>query len=209
MNEITAITPQIKDKRRCNVYIDGRFCCGLTIEAAMQNRLKVGTVIEPTRLAEIQAQSEKQVALDKALTHISASQKTEKEVRRFLKDKGYLSSVSDYVVEKMQEYGFIDDGEYAKRYAGSAVKRKGKRLIQMELKQKGVSESEIEEAVEELEGEEETALRLAQKYAKNKPQDLTTKQKTYRYLLGKGFDYETAKTAVDRAVLGKDEEDGE
>ena len=28
LNEITAITPQVKDKTRCNIYVDGRFCCG-------------------------------------------------------------------------------------------------------------------------------------------------------------------------------------
>ena len=75
MNEITAITPQIKDKRRCNIYIDGRFCCGLTLEATVKNRLKVGQIITPEQLAEIQLDSEKNTAFDKALTHISATQK--------------------------------------------------------------------------------------------------------------------------------------
>ena len=70
MNEITAITPQIKDKRRCNIYVDGRFYCGLTLEATIKNRLKVGQVISPEKLSEIQLESEKNTAFDKALTHI-------------------------------------------------------------------------------------------------------------------------------------------
>ena len=49
MNEITQITPQIKDKRRCNIYLDGKFCCGLTLEATVKNRLKVGQIITPER----------------------------------------------------------------------------------------------------------------------------------------------------------------
>ena len=100
MNEITAITPQIKDKRRCNIYVDGRFCCGLTLETAVKNRLKVGQIISLERLAEIQLECEKNVAFDKALTHISATQKTEREIRTFLTGKGYLSEVVDYVIEK-------------------------------------------------------------------------------------------------------------
>ena len=113
MNEITAITPQIKDKKRCNIFIDGRFYCGLTLETTVKNRLKVGQIISPDTLSQIQLESEKGVALDKALTHISATRKTEKQVRDFLSQKGYLSTVIDYVIEKMKGYGFLNDAEYA------------------------------------------------------------------------------------------------
>ena len=100
MNEITEISPQKKDKRRCNVYIDGRFCCGLTLETAVKNRLKVGQTISPERLAQMQLESEKNTAFDKALTHLSATLKTEKQISDFLSQKGYLPAVIDYVLEK-------------------------------------------------------------------------------------------------------------
>ena len=58
MGEITAITPQIKDKRRCNVYVDGRFYCGITLETAVKNRLKAGQTIDEKRLDELQGESE-------------------------------------------------------------------------------------------------------------------------------------------------------
>ena len=90
MNEITAITPQIKDKTRCNIYIDGRFYCGLTLQTAITHRLKVGQTVDLEFLSQIQLDSEKNTALDKALTHISATRKTEKQVRDFLSGKGYL-----------------------------------------------------------------------------------------------------------------------
>ena len=131
MNEITDITPQIKDKRRCNIYVDGRFCCGLTLEAVMKNRIKVGQIISPEALAEIQLDSEKNTAFDKALTHLSTTQKTEKQVRDFLSKKGYLPAVVDYVVEKLHSYQFLDDGAYAESYVGFAAKRKGGKLIRM------------------------------------------------------------------------------
>lgn len=198
MNEITQIAPQIKDKRRCNVYVDGRFCCGLTLEATVKNRLKVGQIITPERLAEIQLESEKNTAFDKALTHISATQKTEKQVRTFLERKGYLPAVVDYVVEKLRSYNFLNDGEYAEAYAESASKRKGSKLIRMELKGKGVSDAEIDAALESLpaEREEEAALQLLQKYMRGKVCDKTTLQKAYRYLLGKGYDYEVVKSVL-------------
>ena len=85
MAEITAITPQKKDKTRCNIEIDGRFYCGMKLETVMKNRLKAGICISSDELSRLQLESEKQTALDKALTHISASMKTEKEIRDYLK----------------------------------------------------------------------------------------------------------------------------
>ena len=207
MNEITAITPQIKDKRRCNIYVDGRFCCGLTLEATVKNRLKVGQIITAERLAEIQLESEKNTAFDKALTHISATQKTEKQVRDFLQGKGYLPAVVDYVVEKMRSYNFLNDGLYAEAYAESVSKRKGRKLIRMELRGKGISDEEIDLALESLpeEREEEAAKALLEKYMRGKVCDKTTLQKACRYLLGKGYDYEIVKGAL--SAFGMDEEE--
>ena len=203
MNEITAITPQIKDKRRCNIYVDGRFCCGLTLEATVKNRLKVGQSITQERLAEIQLESEKNTAFDKALTHLSATRKTEKQIRSFLEGKGYLPAVVEYAVEKLRSYNFLNDGEYAEAYVELAARKKGGRLIRMELKNKGVSDGEIDMALEELDGETEfaAAKELLYKYMRGKIADTQTLQKAYRYLMGKGFDYETAKRAL--STLGE------
>ncbi|MBO5458234.1 MAG: RecX family transcriptional regulator [Clostridia bacterium] len=207
MNEITAILPQVKDKRRCNIYIDGRFCCGLTLEATVKNRLKVGQIVTEEKLAEIQLESEKDTAFDKALTHLSATRKTEKQIRTFLAGKGYLPVVVDYVVEKLRGYDFLNDGEYADAYVESVSARKGGRLIRMELIGKGVSDEEIERALGEREegAEEEAAKAILTKYMRNKPFDKETLSKVYRYLMGKGFDYETAKAAL--ASLGEWEDD--
>jgi regulatory protein len=204
MSEITSISPQVKDKTRCNIYVDGRFCCGLTLETVIKNRLKIGRTVTEEELSAMQLESEKNTALDKTLTYISAAQKTEKQIRDYLSGKGYLPAVVDFVLDKMREYGFADDGTYAKSYATSAVKRKGSRLIRMELKNKGVSDEDVESALNGLEGEEETAKRLLEKYMRGKPFDKPTLYKAFRYLLSKGFSYETAEGAL--AALGDIEE---
>ena len=207
MNEITAITPQVKDKTRCNIYVDGRFCCGLTLEATIKNRLKVGQIVSVERLAEIQLESEKSTAFDKALTHLSATRKTEKQIRTYLEGKGYLPAVVEYAVEKLRSYNFLNDGEYAEAYVESVAKRKGGRLIRMELRQKGVSDGEIDAALDSLDEEQElsTAKAVLEKYMRGKQADVATLQKAYRHLMGKGFDYETAKSAL--AVYGTSEDD--
>ncbi len=198
MNEITAITPQVKDKTRCNIFLDGKFYCGLALETAIKYRLKAGATVSTEFLSEIQLESEKTAALDKALTHISATRKTEKQIRDFLAKKGYLPAVCDFVVEKMRGYDFLNDGEYAEAYAAAAGRKKGVRLIKMELKSKGIADGEIDEALLSLDDEtqEAAARTILEKYMRNKTADKETLYKAFRYLLGKGFEYETARAAL-------------
>ncbi|MBQ7923673.1 MAG: RecX family transcriptional regulator [Clostridia bacterium] len=207
MNEITAITPQVKDKRRCNIYIDGRFYCGLTLETTVKNRLKVGQTVSPETLSQIQLESEKNTALDKAMTHLSAARKTEKQIRDFLSKKGYLEAVADYVVDKLNDYGFLNDKEYAESYVEFAAKKKGVRLIRAQLRGKGLSEEDVDAALSGMDEENQIAAakEILQKYMRGKETDKTTLQKATKYLMGKGFEYEVAKEAV--ATYGEIEED--
>ncbi len=206
MSRITGITPQKKDKTRCNIELDGRFYCGMKLETVARNRLQVGQEIAGEELARIQLESEKQTAFDKALTHITATMKTEKEIRTFLAGKGYLEDVIDDTIERMKNYGFLDDEAYAKSYAESVSKRKGSRLIAQELRKKGVPDEAIEGALSSVEGETESAREVLRKYLRGKDlSDRKTVQKAYSHLLSRGFGYDTAREALSALV----QEDGE
>ena len=83
----------------------------------------------------------------------------------------------------MNDYRFLDDGDYAESYAKSYSKTKGKRLIEMELKKRGVSEEDMSDAIENIGDQTESAVRLAEKYLKNKQKDKANMLKCYKYLL--------------------------
>lgn len=204
--EITAITPQVKDKARCSIYVDGRFYCGLALETTVKHRLKVGQIVSEDFLSDIQLESEKRTAFDKALTHLSATQKTEKEMRDYLQKKGYLSATIEYVLDKLRGYDFVNDEAYAKAYISAKSGRKGERLLQKELRAKGISDETAEEALSDLDEESqiEAAKGLLEKYLRGKAEDKATLQKAYRHLLSKGFSYEVAKSAL--SGLAEDEE---
>ena len=206
MSEITGILPQKKDATRCNIYLNGSFYCGMKLEVVIKNRLKVGQDVELSYLDALQIESEKATALDKAMTHLSSSMKTRRQVSDFLRKKGYVDAVVEYVLEKLEGYGFVDDEEYARQYAGSASKTKGRRLIALELQKKGVPADEAQAAVENIQGEEDAALKILQKYMRGRTADRETLYKAFRYLLGKGFEYDTAKSAL-TAWGGSNEED--
>ena len=205
MSDITAITPQVKDKERCNIYVDGKFYCGLKLETALRYRLKAGEPIDLAKLDEIQLENEKSQALDKAITHLTATMKTQKQMRDFLKKKGYADAVCEYVLEKLREYRFVDDREYCTQFVETAGKNYGSLRIAQELKKRGAQEEDIDAALSERTGESEAAEKAVRKYMKNKEFTRENLSKAFRNLLSKGFDYETAKEAL--ASLGADEED--
>ena len=200
MKTVTDIKPQAKNSKRVNLYLDGSYYCGLELFTVLKHRVKIGNVYTEQEIINIQIQEEKQVAFDYAVTVISKSIKTEKEVVKKLEKRGFIQEIITETIEKLKSYGYINDEEYASRYVNTYSKNKGKRLIKNELKLKGVSETDISTATNLVENEVETAIKIAEKYVRNKPQDFKTKQKCYAYLISKGFNYDDSKTAVDTVI---------
>lgn len=204
MAEITLIEPQKKDARRCNVYVDGAFYCGIKLEVAIKYRLKAGMQIEKSQLDEIQLETEKSQAVDKAMTHLSASMKTKKQMNDFLIGKGYTQAVCDYVLEKLEYYKLVDDYAYCRAYV-SGVKGKGKRALEADLYKRGAARGAIEAALEEVEEDGEEAKAVLTKYMRGKDMSRENLQKGFKYLMSKGYGYDTAKDAL--AGFGVEDED--
>jgi regulatory protein len=171
----------------------------------MKYRLKIGLEIEEEKLDEIQCDSERLKATEKALNFLSNRAKTKKQVKEYLEKKGYTEKTVIAVMEKLIEYKYVSDENYAEDYVRVYSSKKGKRLIEMELKQKGVSDIDMRSALDSIENEEESALKIAEKYLKFKEKSKENLLKCYKYLLSKGFSFDTAKSAVER--IGADEDD--
>ena len=204
MAEITSIEPQKKDAKRCNVYVDGRFYCGIKLEVAIKYRLKAGMQIEKSQLDEIQLETEKSQALDKALTHISASTKTKKQIADFLSEKGYTEAVQSYVLERLEYYKFVDDYAYCRAYVQS-VTGKGKRALEADLIKRGAERRAIEETLGEVEEDSGEAMKILQKYMRGKEFTKENLYKGFKYMLSKGYSYDTAKTALEDVGDGNED----
>lgn len=204
MSEITSIEPQLKDKARCNVFVDGRFYCGIKLETAIKYHLKAGMCVEKEKLDEIQLETEKSQALDKAMTHISAAMKTKKQVTDFLEKKGYTQAVINYVLERLEYHKFVDDYAYCRAYVQS-VTGKGKRALEADLYKRGADKNAVQIVLDEVEEAPEEAYAVLEKYLRGKNCDRRTLYKGFKYLLSKGYGYETAKSALEQ--FGIDSED--
>lgn len=204
--KITKIEVQKKNKNRVNLYIDDNFKCGLSLETILKNHLKVGQEISQNELQYFKCDSEKEVALNKALGYIAKYQKSEKELKKYLKDKEFDDEVVDFVAEKLKSYGFVDDKIFATNFVKCKTKNQGKRKISSMLKQKGVDENIVEEIVSEYACDVEQIGLVAQKYLKNKPLDLKTKQKAYRYLSSRGYLSEDISSCLNKIFKGENDE---
>ena len=194
MSTITAIEYQKNNKNKVNLYVDGEFKCGLTAETAVVARLKKGQELSEEKLTELLTTSEAQIAFDKSLNYISKSGKTAYQVKQYLVQKGFAPQAADSALQKLKDYNYVDDEQYAAQYVAQGKPTKGAIRLKQELMLKGVEKSVIEQALSALDQEEteQNALRVAEKFLKNKPLDVSTAAKINRHLLGRGFDYETA-----------------
>lgn len=199
MDLITEIKVQSKDKNRVNLYLNNKFYCGLDVETVVKNQLKAGTYIDEQKLINIQSESEKQTALAKVLNLISVRYKTQKEIENYLYQKGYLAPVVCFVIEKCLEYHYIDDERYVDGYIANHKNTYGKLKIKQQLLQKGIKSNLIDEKLADEDFNQcEQIVLLAQKYMKKKDDTPQNNSKLYRYLLGKGFEYEEIKIALNK-----------
>lgn len=205
MKTITSVTVCVKNKSRSNLYLNGDFFCTLDNLLVVKYGLKEDMQISEEHLAKIQEENEFSTAFDLVLNYVSRYKKTRKQVVEYLLKKGYIYSLVVKVVDKIEGYGFIDDQEYARSYAKQSSKTKGKMLIKMQLRAKGINKTTAEDAVDELEDETPTAIIIAKKYMRSKEISKENLAKCYRYLLSKGFSYESARSAINQ--LGDTEDD--
>ena len=104
--------------------------------------------------------SSKMDAFDKASSYLALKPRTEAEIRNYLKNKEYSQSEIDDAVGKLLEYRYLDDTAYAETFIRQAAERGwGKRKIEQNLSEKGVSRHALDEAWNRLEDEggEDTA----------------------------------------------------
>lgn len=141
-------------------------------------------------------------AKSRALYLLEASDKTEKQLREKLR-KHYPSEIVDQVIDYVKARHYLDDARFARNYIEMRGRTRSRRVICMELKEKGVSREIVDALADCFSQETQQALadRLAKQWLDKKHPDPASVQrgelqKLYRYLLGKGFSYEEAQIAV-------------
>jgi len=175
------------------IFLDEEQHGTLQLETIIKNHLKECIIISEQDFAHIKEEDDKLTCFSRALKYISSRLKTEKQMREYLHGLKYGQQAINEAIEKLKNYGYINDEYYAKTFIEMAGKTKGKRFIKRELISKGVSDECVENNLENQGGDDEACLNVCNKWLKNKilPLEKKEKEKLYRFLLSRGFEYET------------------
>ena len=143
-----------------------------------------------------------------SLRFVSYRPRSEKELKEFLTKKIIKWKLSgallvQKVIDRMRELGYIDDEKFAVWWLGqrTTFKLKGNRVIELELRAKGVPKAIIDpvlatrEPQSALEDAKKAIARKEAIWAKLPP--LERKKKLYDYLGRRGFDFDTIAKLID------------
>ena len=68
-----------------------------------------------------------------------------KNSKDYLQKHNYCTSAIELTLQKLKDYGYINDEYYAKTYVEFASKGKGKRYVKNDLKSKGITEDVLDD----------------------------------------------------------------
>lgn len=199
---------RIGSTSRFHVYVDESFCGIFLDEIIARYKLKTAIEIDEAVFKDIKAENDERVAFDLGVSYLEKYNVTQKGVKDYLKKKGFDIKVIEKALDKMKDYGFVNDEAFAKNYFESMSSSKGKRAIANKLKEKGVASEIVEELLENVDEESqlEHACVLANKFVQNRQKDAKCKQKCIAHLIYKGYDYSVAQQAASIALKNLGEE---
>lgn len=140
---------------------------------------------------------------DYALRLIEFRDRTEKEIRDKLLDKGYDENQADEEIEFLKNYGYVNDLRYAERFTSDAInlKKWGKIRIRTELLRKGIDRETIDNVIEDAFFEIDDDRVLSQLQVRFKNSDLSNiKERTriFNFFLRRGFSSEEIRGAMNK-----------
>jgi regulatory protein len=210
---ISKITTQKKNIERFNIYIkrDGKDVYAFSVDQdiLINYGLRKGVEIDDKEINEVLYKDDIKKAHNLALHYLSYRMRSVFEISDYLKKKEYETPIIEEVIAKLKSYNYLNDEEFAKAFVRSKKNTsiKGPKIIRNELKEKGVSESNIEIGLKEYTyGEQlEKAKVFAEKFiAKDKKRSQKElKDKVGQAILIKGFSSEIVAEVFQEVTVEK------
>lgn len=206
MKKITKIEYQKNNRDRVNIYLDDKFEFGIDLNIMIKYSLSKNMELDDEFIKEIIIAEDKIKVYNYAVSILSRSAKSEKELRAKMAHKGYESDLINITIDKLKMNKYIDDDDYSERFIHDKINfsKYGKRKIKEALYNKGIDRQIIEEKLSLISTDEENirAYTLGEKKLKNLTKEDNAKKyiKLSNFLIGKGFEYETVKKVVSKLL---------
>ena len=185
---VTEVIP--REKGRTSI----RFYNGMEVLLYKGEVRKLGlqeqTVISREKYDEIIYEILGTRAKKRAMFLLERMDRTEHQLRDKLMQNGYPAVCVDLAIDYVKKYHYIDDLRHATNYISYQQKRKSRQKLKIDLLTKGIDKNVIEQALDEaFDSDEQIKIRqlLEKKHYDPKECDRKEKQKTYQYLMRRGF----------------------
>jgi regulatory protein len=199
MATITAIKLQQKNRERASVYLDGHFAFGLP--AIIAARLTVGQNLNEAEIQALEQEGNTEAAYSRALDFLGYRPRSRAEVAAYLKKRGMDEEQVEALVQRLERAGLLDDAAFAEYWVENRerFKPRGARALRYELRRKGLTDAEIEKALESLDAADSAYRSASRKAEQLRHLDRQTfSRKLIDYLARRGFDYDVAQETADR-----------
>ena len=107
---------RIASTNRFHVYADDEWCGIFLDEVLALYHFKTGMEIDEDEFKEIKLENDEKVSFDMAASYLEKYVVSEKGLKDYLKKKNFDNIVIAKTINKLREYGFIDDEKFAKNY---------------------------------------------------------------------------------------------
>lgn len=203
---ITALRAQANDKQRVNVFVDGNFALGVSLNTLTREGLFVGKQLSAEEYNRLEAAENSDKAYQAALRYLNARPRSEQEVRGRLSEKNFAPEAIDQALERLRTLGLVDDAAFARFWVENRLtnRPRGAAALRGELSRKGIDRSLADEllADDELIGDEaeraESVARTALRRYADAPDRPSFQRRLGGYLQRRGFRYEVIAPLLDR-----------
>jgi len=205
MRKITAIEVQKNNPKRVNIHLDGEFAFGLDRFVAAW--LTVGQSLDEEKIAKLQAEDSQEKAYLQAMLFLGYRARSETEVRKNLEKHEIPAAVIEQTIERLREERLVNDDQFAQAWVAnrSEFRPRSRRALTVELRQKGLSEADIQSATEAVD-EESLAYAAAQKRIRRMEglEWSEFRKKLSEFLARRGFGYDVITPTVKRLWAERD-----
>jgi len=207
MDTVTVVETQRQRKGTVKVVLDAGPAFNLSLPVAAELGIHKGQTLSLAEVERLKSAETLHRSLNRALRLFSARPRSEAELRSRLRRAGFDSNTIQQVVARLKQQGLVDDSEFARFWQENRdiFRPLSRRLIALELKQKGVDSETIAEAISGID-DESGAYRAAQKKVRtlNCVDYPSFRKRLGAFLKRRGFDYELINRTIDRVWQEKE-----
>jgi regulatory protein len=146
--------------------------------------------------------------LNKAYYYLSIRNRSEKEMREYLVKKKASEEIIEKIIASLKEKKFLNDEMFARSWVlnRARLKPKGKVLLKIELRQKGITQDIIEKVLEDVQEEIPDELEQAKSLIIRRMERLqgAPRDEIYSkvggFLSRRGFSWDVVKKAIDDSL---------